>query len=83
MVYESPLGKPRNHQPNRLQLHFRGNKLGYAPNRFSYPFLRTVILLLRTKETSFVCHDMRGFFMLSGKNARNTGKTAEAETGTD
>ena len=24
---------------------FRGNKLGYAPNRFSYPFLRTVILL--------------------------------------
>lgn len=34
---------------------FRGNKLGYAPNRFSYPFLRTVILLFDTKETSFVC----------------------------
>ena len=33
---------------------FRGNKLGYAPNRFSYPFLRTVKLLLRNKKVSFV-----------------------------
>ena len=32
---------------------FRGNKLGYAPNRFSYPFLRTVILLFDRKETTF------------------------------
>ena len=33
---------------------FRGNKLGYAPNRFSYPFLRTVILLFDIKKVSFV-----------------------------
>ena len=33
---------------------FRGNKLGYAPHRFSYPFIRTVKLLLRNKKVSFV-----------------------------
>ena len=33
---------------------FRGNKLGYAPNRFSYPFLRTVILLFDMKKVTFV-----------------------------
>lgn len=43
---------------------FRGNKLGYAPNRFSYPFLRTVILLFDTKETSFVYQDKGGFWFI-------------------
>ena len=31
---------------------FRGNKLGYAPNRFSYLYLRTVILLFRIGRIS-------------------------------
>ena len=33
---------------------FRGNKLGYAPNRFSYPFLRTVILLFDMKKSTLL-----------------------------
>ena len=40
---------------------FRGNKLGYAPNRFSYPFLRTVILLFDRKDPTFVA-DKCGVF---------------------
>ena len=41
---------------------FRGNKLGYAPNRFSYPFLRTVILLFDIKKVTFVCLTKVTFF---------------------
>ena len=50
---------------------FRGNKLGYAPNRFSYPFLRTVILLFDIKETSFVYQDIRCFFYNGIRSLRN------------
>lgn len=43
---------------------FRGNKLGYAPNRFSYPFLRTVILIFDTNKTAFV-HRTKAVFLYS------------------
>ncbi|MDD7341407.1 MAG: hypothetical protein PUH63_05475, partial [Firmicutes bacterium] len=42
-----------------------------------YPRLYTVWSLFRTRETSFVYHDKRGFFLLSGQNiGRIRGKRA-------
>ena len=52
--------------------------VSYAPNRFFYLHLRTVILLFRTKERTFVYQGkVRSFFIFWGKNAiigRETGK---------
>ena len=53
---------------------FRGNKLGHAPNRFSYLFLRTVILLFDMKETSFVYRTKEVFFVM--RSLRNVMRTA-------
>ena len=50
---------------------FRGNKLGYAPNRFSYPFLRTVILLFDMKKSTL----RRAFF----NEAADTNEGIECE----
>ena len=35
------------------------NRADYAPNRFSYPYLRTVILLFRIYEKSELLHDRK------------------------
>ena len=53
---------------------FRGNKLGYAPNRFSYPFLRTVILLFGNKKSLLSTRQKRLFCVM--RSLRNVMRTA-------
>lgn len=40
------------------------NNLGYAPNRFFYPHLRTVMLFFSTKDLAFVYHDKSEVFAI-------------------